>query len=117
MLSREVDALRDALESQLGSETEILSINDELRRRCEGAEQATERAERECERAARTHSDAMARVVNELREARELAESLAKAANAQFKDLEGDFVLGSGQAGLTVYSTPERRTPLAEREQ
>ena len=79
MLSREVDALRDALESQLGSETEILSINDELRRRCEGAEQATERAERECERAARTHSDAMARVVNELREARELAESLAEA--------------------------------------
>ena len=49
MLSREVDALRDALESQLGSEAEILSINDELRRRCEGAEQATERAERAME--------------------------------------------------------------------
>ena len=86
MLSREVDALRDALESQLGSETEILSINDELRRRCEGAEQATERAERERERAARTHSDAMARVVNELREARELAESLAKALERERAD-------------------------------
>ena len=86
MLSREVDALRDALESQLGSETEILSINDELRRRCEGAEQATERAERECERAARTHSDAMARVVNELREARELAESLAEALERERAD-------------------------------
>ncbi len=86
MLSREVDALRDALESQLGSETEILSINDELRRRCEGAEQATERAERECERAARAHSDAMARVVNELREARELAESLAEALERERAD-------------------------------
>ena len=86
MLSREVDALRDALESQLGSEAEILSINDELRRRCEGAEQATERAERERERAARNHSDAMARVVNELREAKELAESLADALERERAD-------------------------------
>ena len=86
MLSREVDALRDALESQLGSEAEILSINDELRRRCEGAEQATERAERERERAVRSHSGAMARVVNELREAKELAESLASALEQERAD-------------------------------
>ena len=86
MLSREVDALRDALESQLGSEAEILSINDELRRRCEGAEQATERAERERERAVRSHSGAMARVVNELREAKELAESLAEALERERAD-------------------------------
>ena len=86
MLSREVDALRDALESQLGSETEILSINDELRRRCEDAEQATERAERERERADRAHSGAMARVVNELREQRELAESLAESLERERAD-------------------------------
>ena len=112
MLSREVDALRDALESQLGSETEILSINDELRRRCEGAEQATERAERERERAARTHSDAMARVVNELREARELAESLAEALERDRADRPPGFSRSSGLARITLPWASQRGSVL-----
>ena len=78
MLSNEVDALREALESQLGAEHEILSINDELRRRCEDAEQCTEKSERRAERSAREHAGVLARVTNELQEAKELARSLAE---------------------------------------
>ena len=45
---------------------------------------------------------------------RKAAKQVVRAANAHFNQLEGEFVLGSGPRGLTVYVLPQKRAPLAE---